>query len=174
MKQVVDEGRWLATERATTRAQLEERFRGGMKRGIVFLVLEREDGSIGGAVGLHPGDGDGVWTLGMWVVPELRGRGLGRRLLEAAVATTRREGALKLELEVFTDNEPALELYRSAGFVVEDVRAGAYPRDDGSVKSSVLMALSAGRAAECAESRTSLQSTAAVKRLTDIDSGADA
>jgi RimJ/RimL family protein N-acetyltransferase len=173
MKAVVDEGRWLATEPSTDRAQLEDRFRGGMKRGIVFLVLEEEDGSIGGSVGLHPGDGDGVWTLGMWVVPRLRGRGLGRRLLDAAVATARREGALKLELEVFTDNEPALELYRSAGFVIEDVRAGAYPREDGSVKSSVVMALSPGRAAERADSRTSLQSTAAVKRFTDIDSGAD-
>ncbi len=141
MKPVVDEGRWLATEPATSEAELEDRFRGGMKRGIVFLVLEAGDGAIAGSVGLHPGDGDRVWGLGMWLAAELRGRGLGRRMLDAALEIARAEGALKIELEVFTDNEPALGLYRSAGFVVEDVRPGAYPRADGSVKSSVVMGI---------------------------------
>jgi putative acetyltransferase len=174
MKPVVDEGRWLATQPSVTRAQLEDRFRGAMKRGIVFLVFEEADGSIGGSVGLHPGDGDGAWTLGMWLAAHLRGRGLGRRLLDAAVATAREGRAARLELEVFTDNEPAIGLYRSAGFVVEDVRAGAYPREDGSVRSSVIMSLDPRPAPARARSRTSLQSTAAVKRFTDIDSGTDA
>lgn len=143
MKPVVDEGRWLATEPATTAAELAARFRGGMKRGIVFLVLEDEEdvGSVVGSVGLHPGEGDGVWGLGMWLATELRGRGLGRRMLEAALEITWHEGAGKVEIEVFADNQPALALYGGAGFAVEDVLADCYRRGDGTVKSSVVMGL---------------------------------
>lgn len=141
MKPVVDEGRWLATQPSASVAELEDRFRGGMKRGIAFFVLEEDDGAIVGSVGLHPGEGDRVWGLGMWVTAERRGLGLGRRMLDEAIVVARREGARKIELEVFTDNEPALELYRSAGFAIEDVRPDSYPREDGSVKSSAVMGL---------------------------------
>lgn len=141
MRPVVDEGRWLVTEPATTIAELAARFRGGMRRGIVFLVLEDEDGAIAGSTGLHPGDGDGVWGLGMWLVAERRGRGLGRGMLDAALAIAWREGAAKIELEVFADNGPALALYGAAGFAVEDVLADRHRRADGSVRSSVVMGL---------------------------------
>jgi len=143
MKSVVDEGRWLATQPSTGEAELELRFSGGMKRGIEYLVLEDEDGAIVGAAGLHPGEGDRIFALGMWLLAELRGRGLGRKLLEAGLETAWREGALKVELEVFTDNVAAIELYRSAGFAVEDVLTDRYRREDGSVKSSVVMGLRA-------------------------------
>jgi ribosomal protein S18 acetylase RimI-like enzyme len=50
------------------------------------------------------------------VVPNYRGRGVGRALLQAAEAHARREGCCKLTLEVQDDNARARALYRSFGF----------------------------------------------------------
>jgi ribosomal protein S18 acetylase RimI-like enzyme len=50
------------------------------------------------------------------VVPEHRGRGVGRRLLEAVEAKAHDLGCCKLTLEVLAGNRPAQTLYRRAGF----------------------------------------------------------
>jgi [ribosomal protein S18]-alanine N-acetyltransferase len=70
--------------------------------------------------------------LNLAVLPEARGKGLGRRLLRTgldALATHRAEAVF---LEVRESNEEAKGLYRSAGFSVVGVRAGYYrnPRED--------------------------------------------
>ena len=50
------------------------------------------------------------------VLPEWRGRGLGRELLRWAVAELRLRGAGRIQLSVEAENERALGLYRRAGF----------------------------------------------------------
>jgi len=50
------------------------------------------------------------------VLPELRGRGVGRRLLEAVEREARRRGCCKLTLEVMDHNRRALRTYHSFGF----------------------------------------------------------
>jgi len=52
----------------------------------------------------------------LYVVPDLRGQGLGRALLEAAMQTARYEGASHMELGTSTDDTAARGLYESAGF----------------------------------------------------------
>lgn len=49
------------------------------------------------------------------VVPEMRGRGVGRLLLENTINRAAREGATRLHLEM-RDGNPALSLYRRVGF----------------------------------------------------------
>ncbi|MFE4355276.1 MULTISPECIES: GNAT family N-acetyltransferase [unclassified Kitasatospora] len=56
---------------------------------------------------------------GLAVDDTVRGRGIGRRLVEAACAAARAEGARKLTLRVLGWNAPARRLYESCGFVVE-------------------------------------------------------
>jgi len=56
------------------------------------------------------------------VVPEHRGEGIGRALLEAAEARALSRGCCKLTLEVQDDNAPARTLYQRFGF--EDVVYG--------------------------------------------------
>ncbi len=51
------------------------------------------------------------------VVPEHRGLGLGRALVAKALAGFRRSGIRRVSLEVTAENEPAVDLYRSMGFV---------------------------------------------------------
>ena len=50
------------------------------------------------------------------VLPDWRGRGIGRSLLAAAEDRARRGGCCRLTLEVQDDNGRALGLYRSFGF----------------------------------------------------------
>lgn len=72
---------------------------------------------------------------GLAVADEVRGRGVGRALIRAAVEETRRRGARRLTLRVLGHNTPARKLYESEGFVVEGVLAeeffldGAYVDD---------------------------------------------
>jgi putative acetyltransferase len=69
----------------------------------------------------------------MAVRDDWQGRGAGTALMQAAIDLADNWLALiRLELEVYTDNEPALRLYRRFGFVVEAThrqfgfRAGQY------------------------------------------------
>ena len=55
--------------------------------------------------------------LGISVLREAWGRGIGRALMEAAIDCARQMGFGQLELEVVADNERAIGLYRSLGFV---------------------------------------------------------
>lgn len=50
------------------------------------------------------------------VVPEHRGKGIGRALLAAVEARARRDGCCRLTLEVQEDNDPARALYERFGF----------------------------------------------------------
>ncbi|QDT94525.1 GNAT family N-acetyltransferase [Gimesia algae] len=63
-----------------------------------------------------------VARLGMGVLAEHRGQGIGNRLLERAMAHAWEQGLKRLELEVFADNEVALNLYRKHGYQVEGVK----------------------------------------------------
>jgi RimJ/RimL family protein N-acetyltransferase len=138
MKTVVDEGRWLATESNTSADELVERFRGAVENpDHVLLVLVEADAPIG-CIGLHPTHTKGVLLLGMWILPERRGQGGGRMLVDAALEA-RPEDVHKIELEVFPDNSTAIGLYRSMGFEQEGVRRDHYRRLDGSLRSAVIM-----------------------------------
>ena len=68
-----------------------------------------------------------------------RRRGVGRALLEAAVAWARAHDIAKLELHVFPWNEPAIRLYESFGFEREGYRKGHYRRG-GDFVDAILMA----------------------------------
>jgi ribosomal protein S18 acetylase RimI-like enzyme len=57
-----------------------------------------------------------VYIEELYVVPELRGRGIGRALLEAAMDHARERGAAHIELTTSEDDVAARSLYASAGF----------------------------------------------------------
>jgi ribosomal-protein-alanine N-acetyltransferase len=73
---------------------------------------------------------DEVHLLDLVVDEPQRRRGLGRSLLDALIADARSTGGRIVLLEARASNEPALALYRSAGFFVTDVRR-AYYSDNG-------------------------------------------
>jgi ribosomal protein S18 acetylase RimI-like enzyme len=77
---------------------------------------------------------------GIAVGPAAQGRGVGRALLDAAIAEARNRGGRKLTLRVLAPNLAARRLYDSAGFVVEGVLHEEF-RLEGRYVDDVLMAL---------------------------------
>jgi putative acetyltransferase len=59
-------------------------------------------------------------SLGMFVHDAYQGRGIGKRLMAALIdAADRWLGLVRVELEVYPDNERAVRLYEQFGFQVE-------------------------------------------------------
>jgi putative acetyltransferase len=84
------------------------------KGGRIFMVFL--NGEAVGCVALIP-MGDGVYELSkMAVAPVLRGRGVGRKLLEYAIAQAREMGAKSLFLGSSTKLKNAVHLYEAVGF----------------------------------------------------------
>lgn len=57
--------------------------------------------------------------LGMGILPEFRGKGIGTRLLGKVIEKSKVFGLEKIELHVYTSNEAAIRLYKKLGFEVE-------------------------------------------------------
>ncbi|MFI8516619.1 GNAT family N-acetyltransferase [Streptomyces sp. NPDC085481] len=75
---------------------------------------------------------------GLAVAASVRGRGVARALLRAAMERAGREGATRMTLRVLGHNAPARALYAAEGFAVEGVLPGEFLLD-GSYVDDVLM-----------------------------------
>jgi GNAT superfamily N-acetyltransferase len=86
-------------------------------------IAEDADRIVGSIAMVDAGEGAGQlrWFL---LVPEVRGSGLGRRLLEAALAYGRERGFSRIFLWTFADLEGARRLYERAGFTVTETKTG--------------------------------------------------
>lgn len=71
--------------------------------------------------------------LGMGVIAEWRGAGVGKQLLAETVANADAEKFLRIELSVHSDNERAIALYRGFGFVEEGRKHKARLKPSGPV-----------------------------------------
>jgi RimJ/RimL family protein N-acetyltransferase len=136
---VAEEG-WIATQPPVDVAAFAERVRGMLADDHRLFVLD-DGGRIVGTLGLQRSRAPGVASLGMTLLAEVRGLGHGGALLRAAIEHARGMQMHKVELEVWPDNARAIALYEKFGFEVEGLRRDHYRRDDGSLRSSLLMAL---------------------------------
>jgi GNAT superfamily N-acetyltransferase len=85
-----------------------------------FLVARREGRVIGIAclsfVWAFEHGGLSAWLDELYVLPELRGGGIGRALLHAALDHARDRGCAAVDLEVEADHARAANLYAREGF----------------------------------------------------------
>lgn len=65
------------------------------------------------------------------VQPAMQGRGYGKALLAQAIALARRNGAVRMLLEVRESNARARKMYTSFGFEETGRRKNYYPTEDG-------------------------------------------
>ena len=62
---------------------------------------------------------------GVFTSPRYRRQGFGRRVVEAGIQQAFANGVQRINLQVYIPNGPALELYKSIGFVEYGVEPGA-------------------------------------------------
>ena len=140
-----EEGAWLLSTESWRSVGEERRYLRAVRRhpDAAVFVAEDDRGRIVGRLSLardiHPASSH-VADLGLMVATSHRRQGIGRALLEQAVAWARSTGIRKLELHVFPWNAPAITLYESFGFEREGLRQGHYLRE-GVPVDAILMAL---------------------------------
>lgn len=88
-------------------------------------MVAEEEGEIVGCVVYHDILGD-VDITNVQVKEAFRGRGIGRKLMEAALEKARSVGGKEFTLEVRASNKAAISLYESLGFVEEGKRKNFY------------------------------------------------
>lgn len=81
-----------------------------------------------------------VARLGMGILKDYRGCGLGTKLLTACLARAKDTPLEKIELQVFGDNTAAIALYKKLGFQLEGCKHRGR-KIDGQYQDIVLMAL---------------------------------
>lgn len=101
--------RWL------TDGDVEQAWRDRLEDVVTLVAVL--DGADVGTAGL---DASGQ-LLAMWVAPEVRGDGVGRRLVEAVVAEAPTGTAV--HLRVMADNAAAVGFYERCGFVLASTEA---------------------------------------------------
>lgn len=79
-------------------------------------------------------------TLGIGVVKEYRGQGIGAALIQTALKKAQSSGLTRVELTVREKNTRALELYKKFGFCVEGIKRNGV-RVDGAYEDLIFMGL---------------------------------
>jgi ribosomal protein S18 acetylase RimI-like enzyme len=131
---VAEERDGIATEPPV---DVEERAANWTLDGTLVAVVGTEVvGSLHMQVSRH-----GFGEIGMAIVREWRGRGVGTALLSAAIDSARKRGLHKLSLSVFAHNAAGIALYRKLGFVEEGRRVKQYRRASGELWDAIDMGL---------------------------------
>jgi GNAT superfamily N-acetyltransferase len=100
------------------------------------LLLAEADGSAAGCVALRPLDGPTCEMKRLYVRPPWRGRGLGRLLSVSLITWARDLSYASMKLDTVPQMAPAIELYRSLGFVPTE------PYRDNPIPGAMFMELS--------------------------------
>lgn len=142
---VARERRYLALLEAPPIADTEQYFYTALEQGAIRFVAE-DNGRVVGWCDITPRQEPGsshIGHLGMGLLREFRGQGIGHRILDATVREAFGKGLTRIDLEVFSSNHAAIALYQRYGFTIEGRRRKAR-YVDGIWDDIVLMALEPG------------------------------
>jgi RimJ/RimL family protein N-acetyltransferase len=125
---VAREQRYLAFTQAPPRNDAFDFYRSILAGDGCQFVAVADDGVLGWCDVL-PARGQArahIGTLGIGLVPAARHRGIGARLMQAAIACAWAQGITRIELSVRADNANAKALYERLGFQVEGLMRRAF------------------------------------------------
>jgi GNAT superfamily N-acetyltransferase len=93
-----------------------------LRRQGVSVYIAVEEGAVVGLCSLSEMGGGSVELSGIVVLESMTGRGIGSRLLRAAVEEARAKGHSRMIVRTEVFNERAIEFYRGRGFEVKGSR----------------------------------------------------
>lgn len=139
MEAVAGEGRWIGSELPLDVEERIARFTTALEDADhLSLVVERDQVLVGN-LGLGH-DGIGHAELGMMLLPEVRGQGLGSALMGEAIAWADAHPVVhKIVLQVWPHNEAARALYRRHGFEEEGRLRRHWRRRNGELWDAIIM-----------------------------------
>ncbi len=108
-------GYGLSTNPEVTDADLQDIQTSYLSGGGAFRILEA-DGRIVGSYGLYPTSRKSCELRKMYLMPELKGQGLGKMMIEDAFRVAKDLGFTEMTLETNSCLKEALGLYRKYGF----------------------------------------------------------
>lgn len=89
----------------------------------MYLLVAEVDGEVVGSIGLHIQANmrrRHVADIGMMVRDDMQGKGVGSALMAAIIELAEQWlNVIRIELTVYTDNAPAVALYKKFGFEIE-------------------------------------------------------
>lgn len=137
---VADEGVHIGGQTPIDKAALKERMRAAYldRENSIALVAE-DQGKVVGT--LFSTSHNGLADLGMLLLPEYRGQGIGSQMMERFVEWCRQHSCHKISLEVWPHNEAAIRLYEKFGFEREGVMRRHYRRKTGEIWDVLAMGL---------------------------------
>jgi putative acetyltransferase len=106
----------LEPDTSTTDADLDDIEGGYIRRGGMFEVIEQDGRLPVGSVGIYPLDAQNCELRKMYLAASMRGRGLGKLLLERALNFAREAGFRSVMLETASVLKDAIALYERYGF----------------------------------------------------------
>ena len=133
--------RWMLKDDLDAVAELEqlsfsipwsyENLEQGLSNGLDQYLVWEENGMAAGYINFRILAGEGEIER-VAVHPLLRGRGFGRKLMEAMVEYASGQGVRDITLDFRVNNQTAINLYESCGFVKEAIRKDYYrePTED--------------------------------------------
>jgi RimJ/RimL family protein N-acetyltransferase len=134
---------WEPDEYRKTEVEMREWIGGMLRNPAEILILAELQGRIVGNLDFHAGGRKRtahVGEIGMGMLPELRGKGLGSLLIKQMIAWAQDVPQLeKINLRVISTNQRALNLYTKFGFEEEGRRTQEFKYRDGSYADEVLM-----------------------------------
>jgi len=125
---VAREHRYLALLQAPPLKQSVAFYQGLIDGGFPHFVALGDDARVIGWCDVSPVFGQSrahIGVLGIALLPQARGRGLGARLLQAAIDRAWARGLTRIELSVRADNLQARVLYERFGFAHEGLQRRA-------------------------------------------------
>ena len=84
----------------------------------MVFVAEQENVIAGACMAGY--DGHRGWLYAVAVLPEFRGSGVGRQLVQCASAALKEIGCIKVNIQIRAGNTEVLEFYQRLGFHEED------------------------------------------------------
>jgi len=88
------------------------------QRDNLFFVAEENNQIVGTIIAGY--DGHRGWIYSLAVIPNKRNQGIGKLLVYKALDELKKLNCLKVNLQIYSENDTVINFYKKLGFLIED------------------------------------------------------